>query len=133
MDGCAKIRLIEANGPGQRPRNLLSYRWRRSRSVKQETEVEILKIAAKLLGEDRPGPKGFTEGSTTSSRRAIGANCVAVFWQVSSPGYYEYKKRPISPTQMRRLWLTGLINEVHVASRETLGSRRVLAELTIGM
>ena len=25
-----------------------------------ETEVEILKIAAKLLGEDRPGPKGFT-------------------------------------------------------------------------
>lgn len=25
-----------------------------------ETEVEILKRAAKLLGEDRPGPKGFT-------------------------------------------------------------------------
>ena len=25
-----------------------------------ETEVEIVKIAAKLLGEDRPGPKGFT-------------------------------------------------------------------------
>ena len=25
-----------------------------------ETEVGILKIAAKLLGEDRPGPKGFT-------------------------------------------------------------------------
>ena len=25
-----------------------------------ETEVEFLKVAAKLLGEDRPGPKGFT-------------------------------------------------------------------------
>jgi len=25
-----------------------------------ETEVEILKVAAKLLGEDRPSPKGFT-------------------------------------------------------------------------
>lgn len=25
-----------------------------------ETEVEILKKAAKLLGEDRPAPKGFT-------------------------------------------------------------------------
>ena len=25
-----------------------------------ETEVEILKIAVKLLGEERPGPKGFT-------------------------------------------------------------------------
>lgn len=25
-----------------------------------EAEVEILKTAAKMLGEDRPGPKGFT-------------------------------------------------------------------------
>ena len=34
---------------------------------------------------------------------------------VSSPGYYRYKNRPLSPTQMRRLWLTGLILEVHIA------------------
>lgn len=52
---------------------------------------------------------------------------------VSSPGYYKYRTRPISPTQMRRQWLTGLIREVHVASRGTYGSRRVHAELTIGM
>ena len=52
---------------------------------------------------------------------------------VSSPGYYRYKNRPISPTQMRRLWLTGLISEVHIASRQTYGSRRIHAELTIGM
>lgn len=38
---------------------------------------------------------------------------------VSSPGYYKYKKRPLSPTQMRRQWLTGLIPEVHTASRQT--------------
>ena len=29
-----------------------------------ESEVEILKIALKLRGEDRPGPQGFTEVST---------------------------------------------------------------------
>ena len=52
---------------------------------------------------------------------------------VSSPGYYKYKKRPMSPTQMRRQWLTGLIREVHAASRQTYGSRRVHAELTLGM
>jgi putative transposase len=52
---------------------------------------------------------------------------------VSSPGYYKYRKRPISPTQMRRQWLTGLIREVHLTSRGTYGSRRVHAELTIGM
>ena len=34
---------------------------------------------------------------------------------------------------MRRLWLTGLISEVHIASRQTYGSRRVHAELTIGL
>lgn len=52
---------------------------------------------------------------------------------VSSPGYSRYKNRPISPTQMRRQWLTGLIREVHAASRQTYGSRRVHAELTLGM
>jgi len=34
---------------------------------------------------------------------------------------------------MRRQWLTGLIREVHVASRGTYGSRRVHAELTLAM
>ena len=34
---------------------------------------------------------------------------------------------------MRRQWLTGLIGEVHTASRGTYGSRRVHAELTRGM
>ncbi len=52
---------------------------------------------------------------------------------VSSPGYYQYKNRPMSPTKMRRQWLTGLIREVHDASRKTYGSRRVHAELTRGM
>lgn len=52
---------------------------------------------------------------------------------VSSPGYYMYKTRPRSPTRKRRQWLTGLIREVHTASRQTYGSHRVHAELTRGM
>lgn len=32
----------------------------RKRIRQLESEVEILRVAAKLLGEDRPGPKGFT-------------------------------------------------------------------------
>jgi transposase InsO family protein len=52
---------------------------------------------------------------------------------VSSPGYYKCRNRSVSPTQMRRQWLTGLIREVHLASRGTYGSRRVHAELTMGM
>lgn len=34
---------------------------------------------------------------------------------------------------MRRQWLTGLIHEAHEASRGTYGSRRIHAELTMGM
>ncbi len=34
---------------------------------------------------------------------------------------------------MRRVWLTGLIREVHTANRGTYGSRRVHAELTLGV
>ena len=52
---------------------------------------------------------------------------------VSKPGYYRYKHRPTSPTKMRREWLSGLIREVHLASRGTYGYRRVHAELTMGM
>lgn len=53
--------------------------------------------------------------------------------EVSSPGYYRYLNRPMSPTQMRPKWLTRLIREIHLASRGTYGSRRVHAELTMGM
>lgn len=52
---------------------------------------------------------------------------------VSSPGYYKYRNRPMSPTKMRREWLTSQIKDVHAASRGTYGSRRVHAELTQGM
>lgn len=52
---------------------------------------------------------------------------------VSRQGYYRYKRRPTSKTELRRQWLTGLIREVHVASRGTYGYRRIHAELTMAM
>lgn len=52
---------------------------------------------------------------------------------VSRQGYYRYRKRPTSAAQPGRLWLTGLIREIHTASRGTFGYRRIHAELTIGM
>ena len=47
--------------------------------------------------------------------------------EVSSQGYYAYQRRPLSPTKMRREWLTALIREVHADSRGTYGARRVHA------
>lgn len=51
---------------------------------------------------------------------------------VSRQGYYRYRKRPTSATELRRCWLIGLIREIHVASRGTYGYRRIHAELTNG-
>ena len=59
-------------------------------------------------------------------------NCCRILG-VSRQGYYRYKRRPTSATQLRRQWLTGLIREVHVASRGTYGYRRIHAELTMAM
>jgi len=47
---------------------------------------------------------------------------------VSSQGYYAYSRRPLSPTKMRREWLTALIQKVHDDSRGTDGSWRVHTE-----
>ncbi|WP_036830713.1 IS3 family transposase, partial [Phycicoccus jejuensis] len=44
-----------------------------------------------------------------------------------------YKRRAMSKTALRRQWLTGLIREIHIASRGTYGTRRVHAELTTAM
>ena len=52
---------------------------------------------------------------------------------VARQNYYKQKRKPTTPTELRRQWLTGLIREVHVASRGTYGYRRIHAELTLGM
>jgi len=52
---------------------------------------------------------------------------------VSRQGCYRYKRRPTSATELRQLYLTGLIHEIHIASRGTYGYRRVHAELTLGL
>ena len=52
---------------------------------------------------------------------------------VSRQGYYRYKRRALSKTALRRHWLTGLIREIHIASRGAYGYRRVHAELTMAM
>ena len=46
---------------------------------------------------------------------------------------HEYRSRSLSITALRRIWLTGLITEIHGRSRGTYGARRVRAELVLGM
>jgi putative transposase len=52
---------------------------------------------------------------------------------VSESGYYEWRGGPPSVRAVRHAWLTEHIHVVHAASRGTYGSRRVHAELTLGL
>lgn len=52
---------------------------------------------------------------------------------VARQHYYLVKRKPLTQSELRRQWLTGLIREVHVTSRGTYGYRRVHAELTMAM
>lgn len=69
--------------------------------------------------------------------RLVGAGApvdrCCVILGVTRQNYYKHKRKPTTATQLRRQWLTGLIREIHVASRGTYGYRRVHAELTLGM
>jgi putative transposase len=51
---------------------------------------------------------------------------------VSESGFYAWKTRPVSPRQLRRIWLAGEIVDVHKASNGTYGANRVRAELLHG-
>jgi putative transposase len=52
--------------------------------------------------------------------------------EVSQSGYYAWRSRPPSARAIQHAWLTNAIRQVHAASRQTYGSRRVHAELTLG-
>lgn len=51
---------------------------------------------------------------------------------VSESGFHAWRGRSPSPRAVRHAWLTDLIVEVHTASRNVYGARRVHAELTLG-
>jgi putative transposase len=51
---------------------------------------------------------------------------------VSQSGFYAWRSRAPSARAIRHAWLTDAIRQVHAASRQTYGSRRVHAELTLG-
>ncbi|WP_085997865.1 IS3 family transposase [Nocardia jiangxiensis] len=120
--------------PGKPSAESAESRAARRRLGELETELAIIRHAAKFLGQDTAGPtRRFYP--VIDSLAAAGApvdRCCRVLG-VARQNYYKAKRRPTTPTQLRRQWLTGLIREVHVASRGTYGHRRIHAELTMAM
>jgi putative transposase len=51
---------------------------------------------------------------------------------VAPSGYFGWRRRSPSPSELRREWLRGLISQIHADSRGVYGYRRVRAELQLG-
>jgi len=51
---------------------------------------------------------------------------------VSCAGFYAWRLRPPSARAVRHAWLTDVIREVHAASYQSYGAKRVHAELVLG-
>jgi putative transposase len=53
--------------------------------------------------------------------------------EVSRSGYYDWLSRPASPRHQENDFLLKHIEQIHADSRETYGSPRIHAELTLGL
>ena len=51
---------------------------------------------------------------------------------VAPAGYFSWRRRSPTPSELRREWLRGLIIQIHSESRGVYGYRRVRAELQLG-
>ncbi|WP_429180546.1 IS3 family transposase [Brachybacterium tyrofermentans] len=119
---------------GLSSRESAELRAARGRVRQLEQEIEILRRAATWLDEEGGvGPKRAHPVIDRLVDAGAPVHTCCRLLGVSRQGYYRYRKRPTSATELRRRWLTGLIREIHIASRGTYGYRRIHAELTMGM
>ncbi|UFU03845.1 IS3 family transposase [Ruania suaedae] len=126
--------IDQGRRPGLSSGESAELRAARGRVRQLEQEIAILRRAATWLDEEGgAGPKRAHPVIDRLVDAGAPASTCCRLLGLSRQGYYRYRKRPTSATELRRRWLTGLIREIHVASRGTYGYRRIHAELTIGM
>lgn len=97
-----------------------------------EAELAAAKRALELLDGVVP-PK---DRYVAIRRMAADGHTVALTCRllgVAESGYYEWRERPLSARALLHAQLTETIRTVHAASRGTYGSRRVTAELVLGL
>jgi putative transposase len=97
--------------------------------------------AGDRAGHHAPGRRA-AEGASAPFRRFAAIQVMAAqgfpvqvccrVLAVSQSGFYAWRSRAPSARAIRHAWLTDAIRQVYAASRQTYGSRRVHAELTLG-
>lgn len=103
----------------------------RRRIAQLETELKIARRAAELLKDVKP-PKVRYAAIRVMAAEKLPIQSACRILDVSESGFYAWLTRPPSERAIRHAWLTDLVTEIHGASRQTYGSIRVHAELTLG-
>ena len=108
--------------PGVTTSESAELRAARQRIRELETELAIVRQAATFLGRTSPAQK-VLPGDRPSRRRRDSRRPLLPGPRGRSPELLQATNEDRPATQLRRQWLTGLIREVHVASRGTYGYR----------
>lgn len=103
----------------------------RRRIAELETELRIARRATELL-KDVKLPKDRYAAINVMAAEKLPVQSACRILDVSESGFYAWLTRPPSERSIRHAWLTDLVTEIHVSSRQTYGSNRVHAELTLG-
>jgi putative transposase len=120
---------------GERPglssveRSELAQARRRIREL--ESELEIAKKASALFAAGEVSPKGNPVIASLAGQGFEIKRCCRILGAAPS-GYFSWRRRSPSPSELRREWLRGLISQIHADSRGVYGYRRVRAELRLG-
>jgi putative transposase len=103
----------------------------RRRIAQLETELKIARRATELLKDVKP-PKVRYAAIKIMAAEDLPAQTACRILDVSESGFYAWLTRAPSERATRHAWLTDVVREIHGASRQTYGSVRVHAELTLG-
>jgi hypothetical protein len=109
------------------------YTWRRQQLIDSGQRTRWLSIAAPRAPRRCGAPKRRYAAITVIASEGLPVQVATRVLRVSESGYYEWRGRAPSARAVRHAWLTEQIQSVHLASRGVCGSRRIHAELTLGL
>ena len=102
----------------------------RRRIAELKAELVATKRASELFAKDRVvRPKALYPIVEQLVVEGHSAKAMCRLLKIAPSGYFRWRTKAPSPSEIRRAWLTDLVPKIWNESRQTYGARRVRAEL----
>ena len=123
-------RIDRGEIPGTSSQESTELRAAKRRIAELEAELATVKRASELFAEGQVvRPKALCPIVEALAREGHGTKRVCRILGVPFTTFYYWRNPPVTARAIRRAWLTDVILQVHAASRQTYGMRRIKAEL----